>query len=308
MLRLLVLLLVLLPAARAQAELPLPLHATLVDPPLLDEPLVVTSVAVDAPGAADASVALSEGGLVLRVRLDALPLDLTGRLPLPVRPVVPRPFAPNATEPAADATSHDAGAAAPPAPPAREALDAPGLAALSASASTPLETSPLAARVALGVTALLAILARLYSRFSGRDVLKAEPRACIHDIVSQQPGATLAELAAATGLSRGAVVHHCQMLERHGLLASRHDGVNRRFYLAGPRVDVAPRPPTAGERRLLDLLRERGPLTQAEAAALLGVTPQAVSHHLLRLRRASRVEARRADGQRRWAVADAGEE
>jgi predicted transcriptional regulator len=70
-------------------------------------------------------------------------------------------------------------------------------------------------------------------------------------------------------------------------------------FLVGPRADAAGRPPTRSEARILDLLREKGPLTQREIAGLLDVTPQAVSYHMQRLRREGHAEP---DEERRWSL------
>ncbi|HEX2021354.1 MAG TPA: MarR family transcriptional regulator, partial [Candidatus Thermoplasmatota archaeon] len=148
------------------------------------------------------------------------------------------------------------------------------------------------------------LLAKLYARLQRRALLRSPARARIHALVLARPGATLADLGDATGLGRGALVHHCQMLERHGLVASRHDGLRRRFYPPGERPLGEPRPPTPKEARVILLVRERGPLTQAEIAALLGVTRQAVHEQVRRLERDRRLVPRDADGERRWLAAE----
>lgn len=327
---LLALLLVPVGSALAQAD-PLPplptldVDATLASLDTLPGPgdaVAEAGLAAEAPGVAAAQVHVSAGvglpAVTLSTRLDPgllapLPIALGSRSAGAPPPLMPRAFAdaPPLPEPAGDAGSAQPIARSSLEEPARRdggpraapARDDPGFTTLALGPTTPLDASPVAAGVALGVTGLLAILARLYSRFGRDSVLRAEPRARIHETLAARPeGATLADLAAATGLSRGAVAHHCRMLERHGYLTSRHDGVNRRYALPGARLAPPVRPPTPGERRVLDLLREAGPLTQADLAARLGVTPQAVSQHLLRLRREARVEPRAADGQRRWAL------
>jgi biotin operon repressor len=106
-----------------------------------------------------------------------------------------------------------------------------------------------------------------------------------------------------TGLGRGAVVHHAQMLQRHGILMSQHDGLHRRLFLVGPRLPPIERAPTPAELRVLDALRARGPLTQAELARELGVTLQAANYHLVRLRREARVEGQGPEGATRWSAA-----
>lgn len=169
--------------------------------------------------------------------------------------------------------------------------------------SGPLETSVGVATVAVGLTALAFGGASLYSRFQKRDVLRSQTRARLLALAQASPGSTLAELCRHTGMSRGTLAHHVQMLERHSLLTSRHDGLHRRYYPASASVVAGARPPTAGERRVLEVLRERGPLTQRELARLLGVTPQAVGPQVHRLRDHGRLVVDATDGRPRWTVA-----
>lgn len=167
----------------------------------------------------------------------------------------------------------------------------------------PLDRSDAVATLALGVTAAIGALAALYSRFQKHTLLRSPARATIQEHVATNPGATLRDLAAATGLSRGALVHHCQMLEKHGLVASRHDGLHRRFFLAGARGASELRPPTPKEARVILLVQEKGPLTQAEMAAMLGVSRQAMSEQVKRLHRDRRLVPEEVGRERRWAVA-----
>lgn len=186
--------------------------------------------------------------------------------------------------------------------PMPSAEDDPSL--LAARPAHPLDDSPTLVTVALGVTALAAALSGLYSRYRKHDLLRSEPRRRIHDLVSAQPGATLADLMRATSLSRTAIVHHCQMLEKQGLLASRHDGLHRRFYPPGQKGSPDPRPPTASEARVLEALRRAGPMTQAQLAAQLEVSRQAVSQQVQRLRKHGRISLHEEAGPRRWSVAE----
>ncbi|MEA3200353.1 MAG: MarR family [Thermoplasmata archaeon] len=248
----------------------------------------------------------------------ALPLPATPNLTLPALPALPLPnatsappnaSAPNATprtwapvgfsftppdkRPRDDAPLALASTPTPPPP--------PRVVALEEGPPTPLRASPVAAAAAMAATVLAAAAGRLYSRFGKGDVRDAAPRARLCELLAERPGATLADLAAWTGESRGKVVHHTHMLARHGLVVSRHDGLHRRFWLAGQQPSAPARPPTAAQRRVLDALAAHGPLTREELARMLGVTPQAVSHLLLKLRGEARVEvADAADGPRRW--------
>jgi predicted transcriptional regulator len=185
--------------------------------------------------------------------------------------------------------------------------------------SGPLPAGHVTASIALGITALLALAAalsrstslrsllaapfvRLYSRFTKPDLLEDATRGRIHAALQERPGAALPDLMRATGLGRGALIHHLQMMERHGLVVCRHDGARRRFHPAGARVPVEGPPPTEAQQRVLALLQERGPLAQHRVAEGLSITPQGASYHLRRLEQAGRAELRVVDGERRWAA------
>ena len=228
-----------------------------------------------------------------------------------VSDVLPPPtwHAPSSTQTVGGAAAAQLGAAASTAEDAREAPEESTLAPIAeVPPLAPLDDSATLATVAVGLTALAGLLASLYSRFQKHNLLRSQQRAAIHAFVLAQPGATLAELERATGLGRGALVHHCQMLQKHGLLASRHDGLHRRFYPPGPSPGPLPRPPTRSESRVLDVIEKEGPLTQRELAALLGVSAQAVSQQVQRLQRDGRIEVQATEDRRRVVALAAGED
>lgn len=165
---------------------------------------------------------------------------------------------------------------------------------------SPLQGSVNLASVAIGATAIVAAVAGLYSRFQKHTLLLSDARASIHAYIVEHPGATFADLARATGLRRGALVHHSHMLEAHGLAVSRHDGTRRRFYAPSAVPGAAPRPPTDSESRLLEVVAMDGPLTQSEIAARLEVSRQAVSEQVKRLARDGRLVPVQEEGKRRW--------
>lgn len=146
------------------------------------------------------------------------------------------------------------------------------------------------------------ILTRFYTRFAKQEILDHETREKVYALVSERPGLTYGELLAATGLRRGALLHHVQALERHGLILGRNDGMHHRCYPAGTRIPVEGPTVTGAQARVLDLLAREGPLTQRAVAETLGITQQGASYHLKRLQRAGRVEALGDPGERRWSV------
>jgi predicted transcriptional regulator len=153
--------------------------------------------------------------------------------------------------------------------------------------------------------ALLAPFAALYSRISKSDVLDHDTRDQIFGLIRARPGITYTELLRETALNRGALLHHVHQLERHEIVQSRREGTNRRFYPTGERLPIVV-PLTAAQQRVLSLLAERGPLTQGEVAAALGVSQQGASFHLKTLQRLGHVEAQAMErnGAHRWALVE----
>ena len=61
--------------------------------------------------------------------------------------------------------------------------------------------------------------------------LAHQTRRCILDLVRDQPGQTVGELAKGFDVSRIAIMNHMKVLEEAGLLVSQKDGRSRRLYL-----------------------------------------------------------------------------
>ena len=61
--------------------------------------------------------------------------------------------------------------------------------------------------------------------------LAHKTRRCILDLVRDQPGQGVGELAKAFDVSRIAIMNHLKVLEEAGLLVSQKDGRTRRLYL-----------------------------------------------------------------------------
>lgn len=146
----------------------------------------------------------------------------------------------------------------------------------------------------------IAPLLPLYTRLQKREVLDHKTRERIHQLIVGQPGIHYSALKDATGLNAGALVHHLRTLERHGLVASRKEGILRRFYPVGARLPPAPAVPlTPTQERILALLDER-PLTQREMAQALGITQQGVSYHVKTLERKGKLMLERDGSEWRY--------
>jgi predicted transcriptional regulator len=134
----------------------------------------------------------------------------------------------------------------------------------------------------------------LYARIPASDVLGSGPRRRIYELVLAEPGISLSELASKSGLSWGATVHHLGVLRRSGLVSSLRHGRHRRWFAPGAcdqveRVQVAQlRNPVSA--RVARLVLEQPGLSQKQLAELVGMSPQAVHWHLVRLHGAGLVD------------------
>lgn len=84
-------------------------------------------------------------------------------------------------------------------------------------------------------------------------------------------------------LANGVVAHHLQTLERNGLVKRRRVGTRVRFFPAETPIHQVE---WIGEHQaaVLHVIQEHPEIQQAALAQMLGLTRQALQHHLKRLR------------------------
>lgn len=135
---------------------------------------------------------------------------------------------------------------------------------------------------------LLWVAVGLYTRLARPDVLGHEERERLHKIIEQQPGVHFHALQRELGWNTGTLTYHLRVLEKHGFVVDRRDGLYRRFYLSG----AAPRKETfenAGPQGLrgdvLEAVRGRHGLSQTDLALALGANKQTVNYHVKALER-----------------------
>jgi DNA-binding transcriptional ArsR family regulator len=177
-------------------------------------------------------------------------------------------------------------------------------------APTPDGSVALAAAAALGLASplLLRLLAPLYARIPPSEALSSEVRRRLYERVRADPGLSLSDLAQRMGLSWGNTVHHLGVLRRSGLVVSLRHGRYRRWFVAGQepgeRAQVAALRNATSARVAKAVLESPG-LSQKQLADRLGMTPQAVHWHLVRLAGAGLVRRVRDGRQVRHFVAQA---
>jgi predicted ArsR family transcriptional regulator len=168
---------------------------------------------------------------------------------------------------------------------------------LLVSASIPQQhpSPPVSAQSNASPISLLATPAGVWAFNDGRYLsANMTTRGEIMAFILTNPGVYLREISEDLGLSMGAVQYHIWVLTRDGQLEECRSGRYRRFFGAAKYQKTEQmvlsllRQGTAG--RILAALSEE-PLTHARLASILGLTSQAVSWHMKRLRWMGVVEA-----------------
>jgi DNA-binding MarR family transcriptional regulator len=146
------------------------------------------------------------------------------------------------------------------------------------------------------------LLAGLYTRIAKPRAAEHPKRQAILDIVAAQPGASVNEVRQFSGMSRGSVLHHLQILEGHGLLMIRRVGRSTALFLPGKLPPDAQRRVVEARRGLarsvLSVLEQQPDLSQGEIRSVTGISQPYVSQLLNRLKQSQLVEEKVAEGRR----------
>jgi predicted transcriptional regulator len=91
-------------------------------------------------------------------------------------------------------------------------------------------------------------------------------------------------------MPNGTAVYHLEVLEREHLIKSERDGINRRFFPWGMKLDQDQFFPSEQQWRVINVILERAgngvQVTQADLTRLMGTSKQALNYHVKRLMRA----------------------
>ena len=129
---------------------------------------------------------------------------------------------------------------------------------------------------------LVGLLARLERGSKAMHPTRAKILGAIRD----SPGLSLAELQSRVGLANGVFAYHIGRLVDDHQIVLLADGRHRRVFISNADVPDLERPL---RERLLALVEERGVVTSADAARVLGARRQAIHYHVWRLARAARI-------------------
>lgn len=149
----------------------------------------------------------------------------------------------------------------------------------------------------------------LFSRIERGALLDNPVRARVHDVVTQDPGLSLSEVRARTGIAWGTAVHHLRRLEDHGMVVSVNLLAHRRYFAANTpaasqRTALAVViHPTA--RRIAQLVIERPGIDQSGICQALGLNNPAASKHLRQFEAQGLVHSHRSGRSRFYRPTDA---
>lgn len=142
--------------------------------------------------------------------------------------------------------------------------------------------------LALAAPLASALLLPLYARLAPDELLHHPIRSRMVELVRDEPGLGISDVAARTHIGWGTAVHHLTRLERAGLLVSADSGRHRRFFLAAESSDRRTAVCVLSVRahfRLVEFIRDHPGATQTETCAALGISPPLVHKYMSRLLR-----------------------
>jgi predicted transcriptional regulator len=185
--------------------------------------------------------------------------------------------------------------------------------AMDAVSAAPAKSAGIATVVALAVGSgigLLALLQRygsfgaipLFTRIAKNELLENKVRAQIFDLIKENPGVNVSEIARRLDIAWGTATHHLQKLRAERIIAIRRVANQKCYFQNGgtytpTEMDLmsATKNPTA--RAIAALLVDGGPHCHQDIARNLEVSPALVSFHMRKLLEAG-VVAKERQGRR----------
>ena len=124
----------------------------------------------------------------------------------------------------------------------------------------------------------------LYSKLRPQKLLGNKLRRRIYVYIQNHPGEHFRAILVNLALTNGTLAHHLYTLEREKLIRSERDGLYRRFYPAGYRIDNQRRDITLVQRRILDKVEEKPGTSQKVIADELKLSSSTVNYNIKALK------------------------
>jgi DNA-binding MarR family transcriptional regulator len=132
-----------------------------------------------------------------------------------------------------------------------------------------------------GVPAVVILLAIIfvYTKMRREQLLEHKVRANIFDYINKNPGVHYRGIMNDLNLQMGVLTHHLNMLEQEKYIKSAQDGMYRRFYPFNASVNSG-LVLNEVQQRILQYIRDRPGISQADLARNLGYTRKVVYYHV----------------------------
>ncbi|MCK5772231.1 MAG: winged helix-turn-helix transcriptional regulator [Thermoplasmata archaeon] len=124
----------------------------------------------------------------------------------------------------------------------------------------------------------------LYSKLRPQKLLGNKLRRRIYVYIQNHPGEHFRAILVNLALTNGTLAHHLYTLEREKLIRSERDGLYRRFYPAGYRIENERRDITLVQRRILDKVEEKPGTSQKVIADDLKLSSSTVNYNIKALK------------------------
>jgi DNA-binding MarR family transcriptional regulator len=139
-------------------------------------------------------------------------------------------------------------------------------------------TSPILLGI-VGAIIFLILILLIYTKLRKDQLLEHKVRAQILDHINQNPGIHYRKILNDLDLQMGVLTHHLNMLERQQYIKSLQDSMYRRFYPLHAPINKGLILSDVQER-ILEIIRKRPGISQAEIARNLNLAKKVVNYHI----------------------------
>jgi len=127
---------------------------------------------------------------------------------------------------------------------------------------------------------LTLVLVPLYTRINREKTLDNYIRGQIHGYILARPGCHYNAIKQTLKLNNGTLAYHLRKLEKEEFIKSMRDGMYKRFYPAGMKIDGTPPQLSAMQKRILDTITLNPGISQKEIADIVSISAPAVIYHI----------------------------
>ncbi|MDG6224483.1 MAG: winged helix-turn-helix transcriptional regulator [Candidatus Thermoplasmatota archaeon] len=120
----------------------------------------------------------------------------------------------------------------------------------------------------------------LYSKLKPEHLLGNKLRRRIYVYVQNHPGEHFRSILVNLNLKNGTLAHHLYTLEKENLVRSHREGLYRRFYPAGFKIDESPMDLTPLQRKMLERIINMPGISQKELSEEMEISTSTVNYNI----------------------------